>query len=533
MALPEAAFSRLHRAYANSLAWSLDHTKTLLLVLLATIAANIWLYAHVPKGFFPQQDTGLVVGGIQGDQAVSFQSMSQKLSDFAAIVRQDPAVAHVIAFTGGGQRNTASMFVVLKPLQQRGVMADTVIARLRPKTSHIAGASLFLQSAQDLRIGGRQSNAQYQYTLQSDDLNLLRTWEPTIRSALGSLKELTDVNTDTQDKGLQTSLSIDRDTAMRLGVSVRLLDATLNDAFGQRQVSTIYEPLNQYRVILEAESRFLQHPESLKEVYLSGPGNSMVPLSAIASFAPTNTSLAVNHQGLLAASTISFNLPAQVSLGQATTAIQNALAAKGVPSAINGTFQGSAKVFQASLNNQPLLILTALVAIYIVLGVLYESLVHPLTILSTLPSAGVGAILALMALEKDFTVIAFIGVILLIGIVKKNAIMMIDVAIDTERNSRITPREAIYNACLLRFRPILMTTLAALFGALPLALVTGDGAEMRQPLGISIVGGLLVSQLLTLYTTPVVYLVLDRLRNRVITPAGLAVSSLPSQGNLP
>jgi len=527
-----AAFAAVHGAYARSLAWALDHPKILLCGFLLTVAANIWLYVHVPKGFFPQQDVGLLVGSIQADQATSFQSMSRKVSRFVAIARQDPAVAHVNAFTGGGARNTGFMFVVLKPLAERDLSADGVIARLRPKLGQVPGASVFLQPAQDLRMGGRQSGALYQYALQSDDLNLLRTWEPAIRGAMASVKEIADVNTDAQDKGLQTTLAIDRDAAARLGVSVRQVDATLNDAFGQRQVSTIYEALNQYRVVLEADSRFLQHPDALKEIYCLGRNGAMVPLTAFATVSQTNTPLAVNHQGLLASSTISFNLAEGASLGQATAAINRALANLGLPSNITASFQGTAKMFQASLSNQPLLILTALVAIYIVLGMLYESLVHPLTILSTLPSAGVGALLALMAFGKDFTIIAFIGVILLIGIVKKNAIMMIDVALDTERREGLAPREAIYRACLLRFRPILMTTLAALFGALPLALVTGDGAEMRQPLGISIVGGLLVSQVLTLYTTPVIYLLFDRWRNRVVSRAAAVSSPNASQGTV-
>ncbi|MDA5194393.1 multidrug efflux RND transporter permease subunit [Govanella unica] len=508
-------FDRVQAGYGRTLGWSLDHSKTLLLILLATIAFNVWLYVHVPKGFFPQQDTGLMLGSMQADQSTSFQSMSKKVTQFEAIVGKDPAVAHVIASTGGGQRNSGNMFVVLKPLKERKISAGAVNDRLRSHFRDVAGASLFLQSAQDLRIGGRQSGGQYQYTLQSDHLKLLREWEPRIREAMSNLKQLEDVNTDAQDKGLQTSLSVDRDTASRLGIDFSVFDSTLNDAFGQKLISTIYAPLNQYYVVMEAAPTFLQSRQSLEDIYFVGSTGRIIPLDAFAKITPTMTPLVVNHQGQLAASTISFNLAKGVSLGDATIAIDQALAKIAVPSGITASFQGSAKVFQESLSSQPMLILVALMTIYIVLGVLYESLVHPLTILSTLPSAGVGAILALLVVGMDFSIIAFIGVILLIGIVKKNAIMMIDVAIEIERRENTSAREAIYRACLLRLRPILMTTLAALFGALPLALVTGDGAETRQPLGVSIVGGLLVSQVLTLYTTPVVYLTLDRLRIRI------------------
>jgi len=509
-------FGLMHRGYAKSLGWSLNHPALLLIVFVLTIAANVWLYREIPKGFFPQQDTGLMIGGIQADQATSFQSMSSKVAQFVEIVKKDPAVAHVTAFTGGGQRNSGFMFVVLKPLKERGATADDISNRLRPKLAQVAGASLFLQSAQDLRAGGRQGNAQYQYTLQSDDLALLRQWEPAIRATLSNVQELTDVNTDSQDKGLQTSLTLDRDAMARLGVTVRNVDATLNDAYGQRQIATLYEALNQYRVVMEADGKYLQDAESLKNIYVTGLGGKQIPLSQVATVAPTNTPLSVNHQGQFAASTVSFNLAPGVSIGQATEAIDTALAKIGVPTAITASFQGGAKIFQQSLSSQPLLILAAIITIYLVLGMLYESLVHPITILSTLPSAGVGAVLALMMFKMEFSIIALIGVFLLIGIVKKNAIMMIDVAIDTERRLGLDPREAIHRACLLRFRPIMMTTIAALFGALPLALGSGDGAELRQPLGVSIVGGLILSQLITLYTTPVVYLALDRLRNRVM-----------------
>jgi multidrug efflux pump len=490
----------------------------MLLLLAATICFNIYLYTIVPKGFFPQQDTGRLVGNLQADQSISFQAMRIKQKNYVDIVRADPAVDAVVAFTGGGQLNTGFMFVSLKPITERQVTADQVIARLRPKLAHEPGASLFLQPAQDIRVGGRPSNAQYQFTLQSDSMYELRTWEPRIRQALTKLPELTDVNTDAQDKGIQTSLVIDHDAAARLGISQALIDNTLNDLFGQRQVSTIYEALNQYHVVMEAAPKYWQSQETLKDVYViaangtQGNQGVQVPLSSFAHYEPTFTALAVNHQGQFAASTISFNLPIGVSLSDATKVINDAMLRIGVPTSVRGSFQGTAKAFQASLDNQPLLILAALIAVYLVLGILYESLIHPLTILSTIPSAGVGAILALLAFGSELSIIAFIGIILLIGIVKKNAIMMIDFAIDAERHAGLSPREAIHQACLLRFRPIMMTTMAALFGAIPLAIGFSDGAEFRRPLGISIVGGLILSQLLTLYTTPVVYLYLDRFR---------------------
>jgi multidrug efflux pump len=424
----------------------------------------------------------------------------------------------VAGFTGGGQRNGGFMFVVLKPLAERKMTADQVIGRLRGKTAHEAGASLFLVPVQDIRIGGRASNAQYQFTLQGDDLSDLRAWEPKVRDALSQLPQLVDVNTDQQDAGLQTSLVIDRDAAARLGLTLAAIDTTLNDAFGQRQVSTIYNPLNQYKVVEELAPSYLLSPESLRSIYFKAANGGQVPLASFARLELTNTPLAVNHQGGFPASTISFNLPVGVSLGQASGAIDRAMAERGVPTSIQGSFQGTAKAFQDSLSSQPVLILTALLAIYIVLGMLYESLLHPLTIISTLPSAGVGALLALLAFKTEFSIIALIGVILLIGIVKKNAIMMIDFAIERQRRLKVSPAEAIYRAGLLRFRPIMMTTTAAIFGAIPLALGSGDGAELRNPLGIAIVGGLLVSQMLTLYTTPVVYVALDRLRARLLGP---------------
>ena len=508
----ERAFDALARAYARTLDVALRNGPIVMLVLLATVCLNVYLYIAIPKGFFPQQDTGRMVGFIDADQGISFQAMREKLATFVDVVRADPAVESVVAFTGGGRRNSGSMFVGLKPRSERKDSVEQVIARLRGKLAHEPGAGLFLTPVQDIRIGGRQSNAQYQYTLQADELDELRAWEPKIRQALSQLPELTDVNTDQQDKGLQTTLVVDRDAAARLGVTARMVDTTLNDAFGQRQVSTIYNPLNQYRVVMEAAPQYWQSPDALKDVHVITPAGDSVPLAAFSHYGPTSTPLSVSHQGQFAASTISFNLPIGVSLSDATRAIDDAMARLGVPPGVHGTFAGSARAFQQSVNANPLLILTAVLTIYIVLGVLYESYVHPLTILSTLPSAGVGALVALMAVNTEFSLMALIGVILLIGIVKKNAIMMIDVALDIERKQGVAPAAAIAHACRLRFRPIMMTTMAALLGALPLALGAGDGAELRRPLGISIVGGLLFSQLLTLYTTPVVYVYLDRFR---------------------
>jgi multidrug efflux pump len=528
--LSEKFFEGMLAFYERTLTWVLEHSAITLTVLIITIIVNIGLFIIVPKGFFPEQDNGSVFGGIQGAQDISFQAMQDLTLRFVQKIKADPAILHVAAFTGGsGAVNTGSIFLALKPLNERKISASQVVDRLRPQLVSIPGATVFLQAGQDLRIGGRQSNAQYQYTIQSDSLDDLVKWGPILLSKMKTQHILTDVNSDQQNSGLQASLVYDRDTASRLGLTPQVIDNTLYEAFGQAQVSTMFTALNQYHVVMEVAPQFWQDPSSLNDIYLRPSVGKEVPLSAITHYAPKTAPLSVNHQSQFPSVTISFNLAPGVALSDAAAAISQMETSMGMPSSITGMFSGTLQAFQASLSTEPYLFLTALLAIYIVLGILYESLVHPITILSTLPSAGVGAFLALLIFHIDLSVIAVIGVILLIGIVKKNAILMIDFALVAERIDHKTSEEAIFQACILRFRPILMTTMAALFGALPLALGTGTGSELRRPLGVTIIGGLIFSQMLTLYTTPVVYLYLDRLRLRWAKRHPASYTSAPQE----
>jgi multidrug efflux pump len=507
------------REYERGLRWVLRHQVTTLFIFALTFALNIYLFVLVPKGFFPQQDTGRLGGQIRSQQDTSFLLMKQKMQQMLAVVQKDPAVENVASFMGGGgpggaSSNQANMFVALKPDEERektGDSAEVVVNRLRPQTTKFPGVQLYLQSSQELNIGGRSSATQYQYTLTADTTDELQEWAPKMMAAMQRLPDLKDVATDQQEAGLESDLVIDRDTASRLGVSPLAIDSTLSDAFGERQVSTTYKPLNQYHVVMEVAQMWQQDPSQLSNIYVKSTTGAQVPISALTHVVTRRVPLSVNHQSLSPAATLSFNLTPGVSLSDATVSIENARTQIGMPTVIKGGFQGTAQAFQASISTVPLLLLLAVLTIYIVLGILYESFVHPLTILSTLPSAGVGAVLALLIFHIDLSLIADIGILLLIGIVKKNAIMMIDFALVAEREHGKTPEEAIFEACLLRFRPIMMTTMAAMLGAVPLALGTGTGSELRQPLGVTIVGGLFVSQCLTLFTTPVIYLFFDRL----------------------
>ncbi|MGH9645517.1 MAG: multidrug efflux RND transporter permease subunit [Bryobacteraceae bacterium] len=512
----ERGFNLVVNSYGKALNVVLRHSFITLLILMATVALNVYLFILVPKGFFPQQDTGRLNGSVQADQDTSFQQMDKLLRQYVDIVSADPAVDTANGFTGGGRggaTNSARVFISLKPLDQRKVTADQIIARLRPKLARIPGATLYLTAFQDLRVGGRQSNAEYQFTLRSDSVQDLTAFGPRMLAELQTIPSITDVNSDQQNHGLQTYVEYDRKTAARFGISSQLVDNTLYDAFGQRPVSTMYTSLNQYHVVMEAAPQYWRRPDVLKTIYVISPSGQAVPLDAFAHFAPAVAALAITHQGLYPAITMSFNLRPGVALGDAVAQIQAAASRAGLPSGMETFFAGTAQVYQDSLNSEPLLIAAALATVYLVLGILYESYVHPVTILSTLPSAGVGALLALLLTHTDLSIIAMIGIILLIGIVKKNAILMIDFALAAERNEGKNSRDSIYEACMLRFRPILMTTMAALLGALPLALGTGTGSELRRPLGITIIGGLIVSQVLTLFTTPVVYLYFDRLQH--------------------
>ncbi|EPO2452437.1 multidrug efflux RND transporter permease subunit MdtC [Providencia rettgeri] len=505
---------RLQESYGVALNWVLGHRRSVLAVLFATIGLNVYLYITVPKTFFPEQDTGRVLGFVRADQSISFQSMKEKMTRFMQQVKADPATDNVTGFTGGSRVNSGFMYISLKPLGERTESSAEVINRLRMKLANEPGANLFMMPVQDIRVGGRQANASYQFTLLADELSALRDWEPAIRKALGELPQLTDVNSDKEDKGAEMAITYDRDLMAQLGIDVREANSLLNNAFGQRQVSTIYEAMNQYKVVMEVAPEYTQDVSALDKMFVINKDGDAIPLSYFARWQPANAPLSVNHQGLSASSTIAFNVADGYTLNDAIVEIEKTMTALGVPSTVRGTFAGTAQIFQETLQSQLFLILAAIVTVYLVLGILYESYIHPLTILSTLPSAGVGALLALESFDTPFSLIALIGIMLLIGIVKKNAIIMVDFAIQAQRTAGLTAREAIFRASLLRFRPILMTTLAAIFGALPLMLGSGDGAELRQPLGITIVGGLIMSQLLTLFTTPVVYLSFDSLRQR-------------------
>jgi multidrug efflux pump len=521
----QRGFDGLLARYRSALGWVLQHQLFTLGVTMVTLCLSLFLYYYIPKGFFPEQDTGAITGAIQASQDISFESMALKQRQFNDIVMADPAVKGVTCNVGGGQMNTGSMIIHLKPLAERKVGVIDVLNRLRRKLAVVPGATLFMQAQQDIQIGGRLGNSQYQFTLQSEDLSELNRWAPIMLEKLKTLPGLRDVSTDQQVKGLQASLVIDRDTASRLGIPTQMIDNTLYDAFGQRLVSTVFTQMNEYHVVMEVAPEFQRSPEALSRIYARSTNGTQVPLSAFTHYESSRTSLAVNHQGQYPAITLSFNLAPGVALGDAAMEVENAEEELGMPSSIRVSFQGAAQAFQDTLKNQPVLILAALVAVYIVLGMLYESFIHPITILSTLPSAGVGALLALFICRIELSVIALIGIILLIGIVKKNAIMMVDFAIATERKTGKSPEDSIYEACLLRFRPIMMTTMAALLGALPLALGTGTGSELRRPLGISILGGLIVSQMLTLFTTPVVYLYMDRLGLRLTRHRGASTTA--------
>jgi multidrug efflux pump len=531
----ENFFQWILSTYASALQVVLRHPAVTMLVMALTIGVNVYLYVKIPKGFFPQQDTGRLVGSVQGQQHISFAALAEKVRYFEQQVRNDPDVESVDASMGGGGRgggNSAFIFCQLRPLGERKATAEEIIARLRRKTAGMPGAGLYMQSAQDIRVGGRQSNAQYQYTLQTQELALLAEWGPKVMQRLQRLPEITDVSSDQQNSGLSENVKIDRDTASRLGLTAQAVDTALYSSFGQRQVSTMYKSINQYHVVLSLEQKWWSSPEVLNKVYVQTPRGIEVPISSFATWSEGITPLSLPHQGQFPASTISFNLTEGTSLSDAVLAIHKTEIEMGLPTSITGKFAGTAQAYQDSLSSQPLLILTALLAVYIVLGILYESLVHPLTIISTLPSAGVGALIALVLFRTELTIIALIAIILLIGIVKKNAIMMIDFALAAERNQGMNSRDAIYQACLLRFRPIMMTTCCALLGGLPLAMGYGTGSELRRPLGIAIVGGLIVSQMLTLFTTPVIYLSLDRLRLRFSGKRGSARPSSHRPGIL-